>query len=175
MPTEENPFQSVKFHEKCRQRAMLLEQHFIRFRDKLYSRLMDEGVIKHASGLTLNATVLGYCMDRYFKDIEAERVRHATDKLFNGYRQAIYTMKWLTKLRPIITATAVPQFIMANDEFAYEIGMAMLRCNPDRDDGTFRKFLVYSLRHGDFSPELMLAMCALLNPDLPKEQHPASA
>jgi hypothetical protein len=161
---------SAEFQDKCANRAMLLEEMFDSFKKRLYKKLKSENIIKHESGLSLNATVLVNCVERYFLDIEAERVLHGTDKRFNGYRQAVFTVKWLTKLRPIITTSSIPEFISANDEFALETALTYLRIDHSAIDQVFRNFLIHSLRYGDFSEELMLAMCTLLNPDLPKIQ-----
>ncbi len=172
MDQEVSQFESAEFKLKCENRSRQIEGFFVAFQKGLYDKLVNDGKITNKSGLSLNATILCHCMHRYFRDLEAERILHATPKPFNGYRQAAFTIKWLLKFRPIVTTTAIPEFITANDEFAFQIGLAMLRCDAASLDETFRKFFTYSLRHGDFSEELMLSMCVLLNPKLHIEQLP---
>lgn len=119
----------------------------------------------HASGLAMNAAILREVVERYFEDLEKDRLENRCG-LFNGYRQAAFTMKWLMRLRPIQTVTSIPLFIHANEDFALYLALVHLSCDPEKIDPLFRKFFLYTLRFNQLDEGLLMSLCVLLNPSL---------
>lgn len=155
---------TAEIRQKIAQRTADLTEWFIIFRNGLY----DEIQAQHGgsrSGLSLNATLLREVAERYFEDLEKERIEHRCG-LFNGYRQAAFTLKWLMQLRPLQTTCERAEFLTANEDFALSVAFRMLKLDEQNVPVPLYEYLAYVLRFDRLEDGLLMAVCMQLNPNL---------
>jgi hypothetical protein len=144
-------------------RVELISELFKDYRNSLYNSIGG-----HKSGLVLNVALLREVVERYFEDLEKERIeQHCT--LFNGYRQAAFTIKCWMQLRPIQTTTSLRRFLTANEDFALSLAFRFVKVDEATVSESFYKFLAYSLRFSRLDEDLLSALCHQLNPRLPQQ------
>jgi len=113
----------------------------------------------------MNAAILREVVERYFEDLEKDRLENRC-ALFNGYRQAAFTLKWFMRLRPIQTTANLTAFIRANEDFALLLALTHLERSPDNIDLFFHQFFLYPLRYDPLDEGLLMSLCVQLNPSL---------
>jgi len=154
--------------KKVKARVDLLTSAFLLFRNQFYQSVG----ASHAgsqSGLLMNPALLLESVERYFEDLEKERFENRCG-LFNGYRQAAFTLKWFMRLRPVQTHLLLPSALRANENFAMSIAAKMLQIEASEIDPYFYDFFTYTLRYDPLDEGLLMSLCVQLNPALHRNQ-----
>jgi hypothetical protein len=138
----------------------LYTELFKKFREDMYVTL---GVNK--TGLIINVAILREVIERYYGDLEKDRLENRY-ALFNGYRQAAFTLKWFMRLRPIQTSTSLTAFIHANEDFALLLALTYLGRHPTNIAPFFHQFFRDVLRYDSLDEGLLMSVCVQLNPSL---------
>lgn len=153
-----------EIREKIDERVEDLSVWFAVFRREFYSQMQPN----QQNGLSINSALVREVAERYFEDLEKERIEHRCS-LFNGYRQAAFTIKWWMQLRPIQTTTQLRNFLTANEDFALSIAFRMLKVDEQKIDRALYAFLAYTLRFDRIEEGALMAICVQLNPSLPQQ------
>jgi len=157
-----NASNDLVFKDACKFRANILRLAFTKFSEDLFKELSGKN-INHNDNLTINRAILMTCVARSFKDMEASRITHDNYGALDKYRETAYMIKWIIKLRPITTTTTMSVFTTANETFAVEVLLVLLRLKREDVSQAFLESFTYGLRHFDFSEGLIMPICLLLS------------
>ena len=139
-------------------RQDLLEQIFSGLREHLDY----ESEFKH---LKINRTVLFNVVASYFHDVDRHKHFHGT-KLVDQTKQGAYTIKWITKLRPIQfdhTEDSVSNDVLfINEIFALRCGLASLSLSPNILPQSLYSDMLYALRYRCIDERLLFVWLATL-------------
>ncbi|MBF0476968.1 MAG: hypothetical protein HQK59_14285, partial [Deltaproteobacteria bacterium] len=102
---------------------------------KAYIRLCKHDFLSHFSQcLDLNIPILRHCVECYFADINRTKDFHKITWA-DQHKCAAYTIKWITKLRPLQTRSTCLNFdekiLQANEIFAITTGLTFLQLKPE--------------------------------------------
>ena len=135
----------------------------LRFLEGVYNRFSNRW-----DGVRLNPYLLRETVESYFCDIYRLKFFRPIDYT-NAHKQAAYTMKWLSRIRPIQMisgAGPLPTTIMSNAYYALMAGFALLDISFDNESSdwwaSYVTEAVYNLHfHSPSVESLGQAMCAL--------------
>ena len=141
---------------KIARRQELLTEIFVALRDH---------VGPDFDHLELNIAVLHNVVVSYFHDVERHKEFHGTD-LVDETKQGAFTMKWISKLRPIQFSCSVEDvskdILYINEAFAVRSGLAFLRISPDVLPPRLYGDLLYTLRNRPVDDRMLLLWLATL-------------
>ena len=155
MPTPEEYLDRVG-EEKILQRVYLYEQVYTVHVESFW----------FANHLSLE--VLRHCVDNYFIDIERLKDFHGSERV-NRHRQAAYTLKWVSKLRPIQmerghAITDASMYI--NEIYAIHLALAYLRKAATSLDRQVLADLLYDLHFRPTDGEVLTLVMRLIDATL---------
>lgn len=115
--------------------------------------------------LELSSAVLYNVVVSYFHDVERHKEFHGTD-LVDETKQGAFTMKWISKLRPIQITCSVEDvstnILYINEAFAVRCGLAFLRVSPDVLPRRLYADLLYTLRYRPVDERMLLVWLSTL-------------
>ena len=142
--------------KKIATRQELLEQIFAGLRDHLGSDF------EH---LEINRVVLHNIVVSYFYDVDRHKDFHGTS-LVDETKQGAFTMKWITKLRPVQFHCSVQdvtdKILYANEIYAVRCGLAFMKISPDVLPEQLYYDLLYALRNRPVDERMLFVWLATL-------------
>ncbi len=137
-------------------RQELLEEIFVGLRDHLGSDF------EH---LEINRVVLHNIIVSYFYDVDRHKDFHGTS-LVDETKQGAFTMKWITKLRPVQFCCSVQdvtdKILYANEIYAVRCGLAFMKVSPDELPDHLYHDLLYTLRNRPVDERMLFVWLATL-------------
>lgn len=141
-----------------------------RIRARLYSwenfyQVISLGWSDH---IELNLRLLRHCVESYYCDLYRSKTFHRIDYA-DQHKRAAYTIKWISKLRPIQLsnqANNTTALFLMNDYYALYAGAQHLNAPVDRISPTYLRNLIYTIHNRQFdgmvlSSQMYLLECAL--------------
>jgi hypothetical protein len=129
----------------------------------------------------MNKAVLGTCVERYFDDITWVKKTHGLERA-DRYKIAGYTLKWLSKLRPIQVGGKVPAdqnaqrwMLLVNADFALIQAIAISRIDRRKMDNRFARDLTYAAQYRDVDGAAAALQFLALARLYPREQKNTAA
>ncbi len=109
--------------------------------------------------LRLNRDTLYIATKSYFLDVERLKYFHGIT-LIEGYKIAAYTVKWITKMRPVYFPSSKPssattQMLLFNEQYALQLGSAMAEIPDSIITRQFMEEALYTLHYRSLSVDLL--------------------
>lgn len=153
-------YQDKASHDRVLRRIGYLE---CVYEDMVLSLSLPKGLFR------LNKAVLTNVTYSYFYDVE--RLKHFHDiQRVNGYKQASYMIKWLSKLKPIMfDDSEVPQesirdiYLCINEVYAMKTGLAMAQISVSKVSSEAMEKMLYTLRLRNIDEHMLVMLLEALD------------
>lgn len=145
------------FDEKVRRRMYLIERAFEHWCERQKSR--------GSEGFEVSRPILRVAVVSYFHDIERmkkfHRIEHADE-----IKQAAYTIKWITQLRPFGFQRAEDEVsdmhLVVNEHMAWRVALCFLGVIPEEVPPRLFQLMLYSARYRIVDENALLMFCEAL-------------
>jgi len=120
-------------------------------------RIYNEVCAPHWENTLLDKDILLHCVDSYLCDIERTKAFHDIH-LADQHKQAGFTIKWITKCRPIIIKPGSPQTkasLLANEVFALTAGLFKINASVKELSDSLLRNLLYTLHYRNLDAEVL--------------------
>ena len=116
----------------------------------------------------LSLEVLRHVVDNYFVDVERTKDFHGNDRI-NRHRQAAFTLKWVSKLRPIqlTPGHAITEASMyINEVYAIHLSLNYLKKSLNNLPPPFLADLLYDLHFRPIDGEILTLVMRAIDASL---------
>ncbi len=137
-------------------RLLFLEQTFDALRD-------ESADFRH---LRMNRAILCIVVRSYFDDVDRHKSYHGSP-LVDEIKQAGFTIKWLSKLRPVQfdcdDGQTTKELLYINEIFAVRAGLAFMKRSPDQIPEEIYADLLYTLHYRHVDERMLFIWLSTLN------------